>query len=152
MANPINPNDPYRPNVADDEMTRRTARLDEIQPDPQLAQTPANGGRIAMAALGIAVILGAVFYGLNAGSMNPADGSKSATQSSRAIQDNAQTTPRTSTDNLADSKPPVPPGVRDVTPHNNQPGVTTGAAPSRPQPPANGPTGGDGNAKGDTRN
>lgn len=150
MANPINPNDPYRPNVADDEMTRRTARLDEIQPDPQLAQTPANGSRIAMAVLGIAVILGAVFYGLNAGSMNPADGSKSATQSSPAIQDNAQTTPRTPTNNIADSKPPATPGVRDVTPHNTQPpqpGVTTGAAPSRPQPPANGRDGADGGTR-----
>ncbi|UZE51677.1 hypothetical protein [Rhodopseudomonas sp. P2A-2r] len=150
MANPINPNDPYRPNGADDEMTRRADRLEKIQPDPQLAEAPANGGRIAMAALGIAVILGAVFYGLNAGSMNPADSSKSATQSAPAVQDNAQTTPRTPTNNIADSKPPVSPGVRDVTPHNNQnnqPGVTTGAAPSRPQPPANGRDGADGGTR-----
>jgi hypothetical protein len=37
------------------------------------------------------------------------------------------------------SKPPVAPGVRDVTPYNNQPGTTTGAAPAQPQsssPPA----------------
>ncbi|HEY8334714.1 MAG TPA: hypothetical protein VIQ05_13050 [Tardiphaga sp.] len=156
MADPINPNDPYRPNPADDEMTRRSARLDELQPDPQLAEAPANGGRIAMVALGIAVILGAVFYGLNGGAVNPADTSKSATQSAPARQDSAQTTPRTPTNNIADSKPPVAPGIRDVTPsnnQNNQPGVTTGAAPSRPQPPANAPTGAEvDSAKGGARN
>jgi len=38
---------------------------DELQPDPDLAEGPAGGGRIAIFAVGIAVILGAVFYGLN---------------------------------------------------------------------------------------
>jgi hypothetical protein len=144
MANPLNPNDPYRPNSVDDELTSRQARIDQIQPGPQPAEAQANGGRIAMAALGIAVLLGVVFYGLNGGSMNPADNSKSATQSAPVTQDSAQTVPRTPTNNIADSKPPVNPGIRDVTPYNsqnNQPGVTTGAAPSRPQPPANAPTG-----------
>src|ERR1700727_1591701 len=59
------PNDPYRSSLTDDDF-RRQARLDnELRPDPELAEAPANSGRIAMLAVAIAVILGAVFYGLN---------------------------------------------------------------------------------------
>ncbi len=143
MANPLNPNDPYRPLPDDD--VRTPARLDsELQPDPELAEGPANGGRVAIFALGIAVLLGVVFYGLNNGNMNPADSSKTATQSAPVTQDTAQKAPAP-TNNIADSntKPPVAPGVRDVTPGNtnSQPGMTTGAAPARPQQPQFAPTG-----------
>ena len=68
MAYQPNPNDPYRADLSDDEI-RRQARLssldNELQPDPELAEGPASGGRIAMFAIAIAVVLGAVFYGLN---------------------------------------------------------------------------------------
>jgi hypothetical protein len=130
MAYERNPNDPYDPNRlnrADDDDFNRAARLDnDLQPDPELAEGPASGGRIAMAAVAIAVILGAVFYGLNNSSINQA-GTSATTQT-------AQTQP---------SPPAPPPGMRDVTPHaNTQPGVTTGAAPAHPQgAPASGPTG-----------
>jgi len=30
------------------------------------------------------------------------------------------------------ANPAAPPGMRDVTPRNNEPGMTTGAAPARP--------------------
>jgi hypothetical protein len=116
MAYERNPNDPYRPNLADDEY-RRAARLDnELQPDPELSEGSASGAKVAMFAIAIALVLGAVFYGLN----------------NTSVQ-NAGTTPPAQ--NTAQSSPPAaPPGMRDVTPRpNTEPGTTTGAAPARPQ-------------------
>jgi hypothetical protein len=134
MAYERNPNDPFGSSSADDEY-RRSARLDsELQPDPELAEGPASGGRIAMFAVAIAVILGAVFYGLNNTSINQA-----STPPAPTAQNTAQTSP-----------PAAPPGMRDVTPGpNTAPGVTTGAAPARPQaPPSATPTGPDMNRAG----
>src|ERR1700716_375715 len=119
MAYERNPNDPYRPNVdlADDELQRM--RLDrELQADPELAEGPASGGKVAMFAIAIAVVLGAVFYGLNNTTINQAG-----------------TTPPSQTAQTQPANPAAPPGRRDVTPKsNNQPGMTTGAAPTRPAP------------------
>ena len=129
MAYERNPNDPYRPNLTDDEL-QRNQRLDrELQADPELAEGPANSGKVAMFAIAIAVVLGAVFYGLNNSSMNPAGTGSTAT--APATQNTAQTSPA------------APSGMRDVTPRNNtEPGMTTGAAPARPQQPAaSAPTG-----------
>jgi hypothetical protein len=123
MANQRNPNDPYQPIRTDDEI-RNSASLDsELQPDPELAEGPGSGSRIALFAVAIALVLGAVFYGLNNTSIN-STGTNTA-QTTPANQSAAQTSP-----------PPVPPGVRDVTPRTNAaPGVTTGAAPAQPQQP-----------------
>jgi hypothetical protein len=79
-----------------------------------------------MFAIAIAVVLGAVFYGLNNSSINQAGTSSTA-------QNTTQTSP-----------PAAPPGMRDVTPRantaNTDQGMTTGAAPPRPQmPPATAP-------------
>jgi hypothetical protein len=133
MAYERNPNDPYRPNVdlADEEL-QRMRRDNDLQADPELGEGPASGGKVAMFAIAIAVVLGAVFYGLNNSSMNPAG---TGTATAPATQNTAQTT-----------SPAAPGGMRDVTPRNNtEPGMTTGAAPSRPQQPAapaaNAPTG-----------
>jgi hypothetical protein len=129
MAYERNPNDPfssadepYRSNRADDEY-RRAARLDnELQPDPELAEGPASGGKVAMFAIAVAVVLGAVFYGLNNSSINQAGTSSTA-------QNTTQTSP-----------PTAPPGMRDVTPRTNtDQGMTTGAAPARPLTPAPAP-------------
>jgi len=125
------PDDPYRTNRANDEF-RRAQRLDnELQIDPELAEGPASTGRIALFAVAVAVVLGAVFYGLNNSSINQAGTSSTA-----------QNTPS--------SPPAAPPGMRDVTPRaNTDQGVTTGAAPARPQtPPASAPTGTDVNRSG----
>lgn len=134
MAYERNPDDPYRTNSGDDEL-RRAQRLDnEVQMDPELAGGPASTGKIAMAAIAVAVVLGAVFYGLNNSTINQAG-----------------TTPTSSTaQNTPSSPPAAPPGMRDVTPRaNTNPGVTTGAAPARPQtPPASAPTGTDVNRSG----
>ena len=123
MAYERNPDDPYRPNLADDEY-RRQARLDnELLPDPELAEGPASGTKVAMFAIAIAVVLGAVFYGLNNSTINQAGTSSTA-------QNTAQSSPRA-----------APPGMRDLTPRaNTDQGTTTGAAPARPQtPPATAP-------------
>ncbi len=134
------PNDPYRPSeapyrspFADD--ARDAARLDnELQPDPELAEGPASGGRVAMITLAVALVLGAVFYGLNRSSIDQASTAPTAQNNTAQAQNNAA--------------PAAPPGMRDVTPHgtspqnpNSEPGVTTGAAPSNPTPPQAAPTG-----------
>ena len=126
MANQPNPNDPYRAGLSEDEM-RHQARLNsldnELQADPELAEGPASGAKVAMFAIAIAVVLGAVFYGLNNTTVNQAG----TTPPSQTAQ---QTQP---------ANPAAPPGMRDVTPKGNiEPGTTTGAAPARPSstPPA----------------
>jgi|ERR1700722_3847799 hypothetical protein len=131
MAIENNPNDPYdrdrlrdpiRSNIDD---TRSPAQIDDdLQVDPELAEGPASSSRIALFAVGIAVVLGLVFYGLNNSSTN---------------HQNAATTPTPATaQNTNSSPPPAPPGMRDVTPRspNTGPGTTTGAAPANPQAPA----------------
>jgi cell division protein FtsN len=109
--------------LSDDEI-RRQARLNsldnEIQPDPELGEGSASGAKVAMFAIAIAVVMGVVFYGLNNTSINQ-----------------ASTTPPAQTAQTQPANPPAaPPGMRDVTPRsNNQPGMTTGAAPARPATP-----------------
>ncbi|UFX42452.1 hypothetical protein HAP47_0024745 [Bradyrhizobium sp. 41S5] len=118
-----NPDDPYRANLTDDEIHRQ-ARLNsldnELQPDPELQEGPASGTKVAMFAVAVAVVLGALFYGLNNTSVNQAG-----------------TTPPTQTAQQTPANPTAPPpGMRDVTPKpNSQPGVTTGAAPANPSTP-----------------
>ena len=133
MADQRIPDDPYRPNPADDEL-RRASRFDnELQVDPELAEGPAGGTRTAIFAVAIAVVLGAVFYGVNHSTTNEAGTSSTA--------QNSQT---------SSSPPAAPPGMRDVTPKaNTGAGVTTGAAPAQPQtPPSAAPTGQDMNRSG----
>lgn len=78
MANERFPDDPYRSNLSDDDF-RRQARLDnELQPDPELAEGPASSGKVAMFAIAIAVVLGAIFYGLNNTTINQAGTSSTA--------------------------------------------------------------------------
>jgi hypothetical protein len=128
------PDDPYRTTRADGEL-RRAQRMDnELQMDPELAEGPASGGKIAMFAIAVALVLGAVFYGLNNSTINQAGTSPTSST--------AQNTPS--------SPPAAPPGMRDVTPRaNTDQGVTTGAAPAKPQtPPSSAPTGADVNRSG----
>ena len=122
------PNDPYRAPMTDEEI-RRQARLNsldtELQPDPELAEGPASGGKVAMFAIAIAVVLGALFYGLNNTSINQA-GTEPSSQTAQT-----QTPP---------ANPAAPPGMRDVTPKaNSESGMTTGAAPAKPATPPDAP-------------
>ena len=127
MANERNPNSPYNPDRLNDptrsyiDDRRSPADFDnDLQADPELAEGPASNARIALFAVGIAVVLGAVFYGLNHSSINQ--------------QASTAPTPATAQNS---SPPAAPPGMRDVTPRNNSAsGVTTGAAPAQTPPPA----------------
>ena len=125
MAYQPNPNDPYRAGLSDEEI-RRQARFNsldnELQPDPALSEGSPGGAKVAMFAVAIAVVLGALFYGLNNTTVNQAG-----------------TSPPNQTAQTQPANPAAPPGMRDVTPKaNTEPGTTTGAATSRPAttPPA----------------
>ena len=94
MANERNPNDPYRgilrrslSRQSRGSMTSTAAQpvwTMNCRPDPELAEGPASGGRIAMFAVAIAVVLGAVFYGLNNSSINQAGTSSTAQNTAQA--------------------------------------------------------------------
>ena len=121
MAYQPNPNDPYRGGMSDEEI-RHQARLNnldnELQADPSLTEGPPSGAKVAMFAVAIAVVLGALFYGLNNTSVNQAG-----------------TSPESQTAQTQPANPAAPPGMRDVTPRaNSGAGTTTGAASSRPAP------------------
>ena len=127
MATQFNPNHPYRANLSDDEIARQ-ARLNsldnELQPDPELAEGSGSGTKIAMLAVAIAVVMGALFYGLNNTSVNQ-----------------ATTSPTPLTAQKHPANPAAPPGMRDVTPRaNSGPGTTTGAASPRPATPPASPS------------
>jgi hypothetical protein len=115
------PTDPYRAPLSEEEL-RRQQRFNDpemMQADPMLEEGGPSGAKVAMFAVAIAVVLGALFYGLNNTSVNQA----STDQGART----AQTQP---------ANPAAPPGMRDVTPKaNSEPGTTTGAAPARPATP-----------------
>ncbi|CAN5223167.1 hypothetical protein BH10PSE10_BH10PSE10_07040 [soil metagenome] len=114
MATERNPNQPYPSNAADDEVARRRAdQIDyELQADPELAEGPASGGRIALFAIALVAILGVVFYGLNSPGRAP-----DATPT-------AQTTPAS----------PAPGGMAQSP--RPPAGQTTGSAMNPAQPPA----------------
>ena len=75
------PTDPYRAPLSEEEIARQ-ARLNsldnEIQPDPMLDEGGPSGTKVAMFAVAIAVVLGALFYGLNNTSVNQAGTDQSA--------------------------------------------------------------------------
>ncbi|PPQ20969.1 hypothetical protein GA0061098_1007189 [Bradyrhizobium shewense] len=128
MADDRFPNDPYRPNLADDEYLRAARRDADLQADPELGEGPASSGKVALFAVAIALVLGAVFYGLN-----------NTTTSNQASNAPASQTAQTQPTN-----PAAPPGMRDVTPprNNAEPGMTTGAAPTKPAPDTQKPSDG----------
>jgi hypothetical protein len=125
MTNERISNDPYRPSPSDDDFGRAAQYDTELQADPELEEGPASSGKIALFAVAVALILGAVFFGLNNSSVNQT-GTPPPAQTAQQAQP---------------SPPAAPPGMRDVTPRgNSDQGLTTGAASTRPQlPPATAP-------------
>jgi len=105
------PTDPHRAPLSEEEI-RRQARFDnELQPDPMLDESGPSGGKVTMFAVAIAVVLGALFYGLNNTGVHQA----TTEQGARTAQ--------------TEGTNPAAPKA------NNAPGTTTGAAPSRPAQP-----------------
>ena len=127
MASERKPNAPFDPdhrdNPAQNYIAESPAQLDQdLQIDPELGEGPASSTRIALLTIGIAIVLGAVFYGLNNSSLH---------------QQNAATAPppATAQNSASTSLPTPPPGMHDLTPRgnnaaNNAPGTTTGSAPA----------------------
>ena len=102
MAYERNPDDPYRFSNRPADEYRRAAGLDnELQPDPELAEGPASTGKIALFAIAIAVVLGAVFYGLNNSTINHAGTSSTA-------QNTTQSSPPGTTTGAAPARPQTP--------------------------------------------
>lgn len=129
MANqriPNDPHDPYRSGLSDDNFDRpQRFDSDDMQADPALQEGSPSTSKIVLFAVGLALILGAVFYGLNNTSVKE-----------------AQTSPPQTAQTQNGSPQPAPPGMRDMTPKaNSDPGTTTGAAPSHPTPPQASPQG-----------
>ena len=123
------PIDPTRPDIEDDGLLRASRTDNEVQPDPELAEGPASGGKIVIAAIAIAVLLGAVFYGLNNSTMHQNGTSSTAQKAAPATAQNTAPAPPRA------APSPTPGG-------HTQPGTTTGAAPSQtPPPPASNPPG-----------
>lgn len=129
-----NPNDPYRRETAPDDPRSPTQLDAQLQADPQMREGPVTSGRLALFALAIVLVFGVVFYGLSVPSTDPNNPSVAT-----------QTSPPAPGQTDARNAPPVPPGVRDVTPRGTDPnaqnGVTTGAAPA----PRAAPSGGNAN-------
>lgn len=108
---PTDPNEPYR--AAGEYDADREVRLErDAQVDPELTEGRASSGKIAMYAVAAALVVGALFYGLNNSSVHQ-----------------ASTNPPAQT---AQTRPASP---------NTQPGMTTGSATNRPTPPQASPTG-----------
>jgi hypothetical protein len=139
MAIERNPNDPYRaddpylasnrrrpvdPTLADEDIGQSSRLEGDLQVDPELAEGPSSGPKIALFAVAIALLLGAVFYGLNNSSIHPNGTSSTAQKSAPATAQN--------------TAPAPPPAASPGNPADNgKPGVTTGAAPAQnPPPPA----------------
>jgi len=125
MAFVPNRDDPFLPppSPSIEEMRRRERMEGEYQVDPELAEGPASRTRVALYAVAILAVLGALFYGLNA-----------ANNSSQTAS-NAPTSAAPS--NMAQTNPSALPSARNVTPGpNGSSGVTTGQAPSAPPAPA----------------
>lgn len=115
MAYRPNPNDPFITPPPGDDHPRTTDPM--MSPDRFEDTGAISGTRVALYAVAVLALVGALFYGMSTSSHN----------------DSASNPPAS---NMAAQRPVTPPpAVRDVTPRpNSEPGTTTGAAPSTPAP------------------
>ena len=116
MAYIPNRDDPFMPPpAASADEIRRQARLESELQNAELTEAPVSSGRVALYAIAILAVLGALFYGLNV--------ANNTTQTASG----PTATPPTS--NMAQTNPAAPRP-------NSSPGVTTGAAPTTPATPS----------------
>lgn len=117
MAFERNPDDPSRALPGRDERLRGAAQYDsDLQPDPELAEGPASGGRIALFAIAIVAILGVVFYGLNNASMTSPEGASTAQTTTTSSPPAGQTTGSATTA----PRPASPPAASNPAPASPQ--------------------------------
>ena len=133
---PNDPYDPYRSGLSDDNFGRQQRFESDMQVDPELQEGPASSSKIALFAVGIAIILGAVFYGLNNSSVKEA---QTGTPAQTAQQSPSPQAPAGGVTPKANSQPGMINSQPGMT--NSQPGMTTGAAPSHPTAPQAAPQG-----------
>jgi hypothetical protein len=125
MAKERIPEDPTRSGLSDDDFYRSSRYGNDLpRLDRDFDERAPSSGKVALFAVGIALVLGAVFYGLNNTSTHQ-----------------AQNPPPAQSAQSQTGLPQAPPGMRDVTPRTNTaPGQTTGAAPSQTMPPSTAPS------------
>src|SRR5882757_2009244 len=115
MAYVPNRDDPFLPppSPSIEELRRREHIEGDFQLDPVLDEGPASRMRVGLYAVAIIVVLGALFYGLNA--------------ANNSSQTAGNTPTSAAPSNMAQQNTPPQPPVRNVTPGPNaSPGVTTG--------------------------
>jgi len=116
MANQRMPEDPYRfdPDLGD---YNRRARFDRDGPlDRDFDSDPPSSGKITLFAVGIAIVLGAIFYGLNTTSLKnppPTQSAQSEPTSPRA--------PPGMTTGAAPAQPALPPATAPGNMSRNPP-------------------------------
>ena len=117
MAYRPNPNDPFITPPPGDDYPRGTDPM--MSPDRFEDAGPVSGTRVALYAVAVLALIGALFYGMSTAT-------------------NTDTASNPPANNMAAQRPATPPpAVRDVTPRpNTEPGTTTGAAPSSTPAPA----------------
>ena len=131
MASERVPEEPHRTTFDDDKSPKPAVLDSKPQPDPGLPETPASSGRIAIYTVGIAVVLGTVFYGLDSSSINYAGTTPTAENavSASPTQNNAQPPQMT-----AQTSPPLaPPGMRDGHPASQYQFEALQPPPTRPR-------------------
>jgi type IV secretory pathway VirB10-like protein len=138
MAIERNPNDPYRADPTNDELMRRRANQfdEELQADPELAEGPASGGRIALFAIALVAILGVVFYGLNSSNTSPNSTPTAQTTPASPSGGGMAQTPRPPTGQTTGSsttpaQPAPPPAANAPAPAAPQNNSAPGGAPSK---------------------
>src|SRR2546423_3040970 len=92
MANERFPNDPFHPKLSDDDFGRASRLDNEVQPDPMLQEGRASTGRVALFAVGLGIVLGAGFYGLNNTTINKAGSAPPCQRAQRAQSNNVPST------------------------------------------------------------
>jgi hypothetical protein len=132
MALERNPNDPYRADPGHAELARRRAdQIDaELQADPELAEGPASGGRIALFAIALVAILGVIFYGLNSPTTSP--GPTPTAQTTPASPSGTAMAPRapagqTTGSSMTPAQPAPPPAANTPAPAPQNTAPATGA-------------------------
>jgi len=136
MAIERNPNDPYSAAPTNDELLRRRADQfdNELQADPELAEGPAGGGRIALFAIALVAILGVVFYGLNTSSTSP-DATPNAQTTPASPSGGTARAPRapagqTTGSTMRPAQPASPPAMNNPAPAAPQNNPAPAGAPS----------------------
>jgi hypothetical protein len=136
MAIERNPNDPYSAATNDEVLRRRTEQFDnELQADPELAEGPASGGRIALFAIALVAVLGVVFYGLNSSSTSP-DATPTAQTTPASPSGGTAQAPRapagqtTTGSAMRPAQPASPPAANNPAPAAPQNNAAPAGAPS----------------------